>query len=199
MKTFAMFGVLVMVLGAFTGLAQGMGPLDGLSAKGDNDRDGLTNAQEYVWGTDPNDPDSDGDGCYDGWEIWYDTHRATDKDQNVIIDSNYHFDANFAGDAGKVAEPHNLIQVGDGDVNILTNDPDGDGWNNLHEFMVGSDPTNPNTDGDSYVKDSTDPDPLIFNDVGGTGDGNGGPGSGHGNMGGNGGGGSGIGQVANIL
>jgi hypothetical protein len=187
MKNFAMFGVLVMVLGSLAGLAHGNGPMDSLDAKGDNDRDGLTNAQEYVWGTDPNDPDSDSDGCYDGWEIWYDTHRAIDGKGKEIIASDYHFDANFAGDAGKVKEPKNLIMVRDQDANVLTNDPDGDGWNNLHEFLVGTDPTNPNTDGDIYVQDSADPDPLVATQPPAD--------DGHGNEGG----GSGIGQVVNIL
>ncbi len=199
MKNFAIFGVMVMVLGAFAGMVQGMGPMDGINPKADSDKDGLTNAQEYTWGTDPNDPDSDADGCYDGWEIWYETHGAVDKNQNPIIASTYHFDANFAGDAGKVADMHNLVQVRDGDANVLTNDPDNDGWNNLHEFLVGSDPTNPNTDGDIYTQDSADPDPLISNGAGETGGGNGGNGSGHTGNGGNGGGGSGIGEVVNIL
>jgi hypothetical protein len=199
MKTFAMIGVMVMVLGAFAGMVNAMGPMDGINPKADYDKDGLTNAQEYTWGTDPNDPDSDGDGCYDGWEIWYETHRAVDKNQNTIIDSKYHFDANFAGDAGLVANtnPDNLAQVRDGDANVLINDPDGDGWNNLHEFLAGTDPTNPNTDGDSYAQDSSDPDPLVSNDIGETGGGNGG--NGHTGNGGNGGGGSGIGEVVNII
>ena len=199
MKTFAIIGVMCMVMGTFAGMAYGMGPMDGINPKADYDKDGLTNAQEYTWGTDPNDPDSDADGCYDGWEIWYETHRAVDGNQNGIIDSNYHFDANFAGDAGMVANtnPGGLIQVRDGDVNVLTNDPDGDGWNNLHEFLAGTDPTNPNTDGDSYVQDSADPDPLVSNDKGEDGGGNGG--NGHTGNGGNGGGGSGIGEVVDII
>ena len=177
MKTFAMFGVIVMVLGAFAGLAQGMGPMDGINPKADSDKDGLVNAQEYLWGTDPNDPDSDADGCYDGWEAWYDAHKATDINGVAFMDAKYHFDPNSA-DAGKVADTHNLVQVRDGDANALVNDPDNDGWNNLHEFLVGSDPTNPNTDGDIYVEDSADPDPLISNGAGEPGGGNGGNGSG---------------------
>ena len=200
MKMFAMFGVFVMVLGAFAGLAHGMTPMDNLNAKADNDRDGLTNAQEYIWGTDPNNPSSSGSGIYDGWMVWYETHRATDKNGAAIIDTKYHFDPNDASIAGNVADKHNLIQVRDGDANVLTTDPDNDGWNNLHEFLVGTDPTNPNTDGDSYSVDSADPDPLVSNDGGGgPGTTNGGGGSGHTGMGGNGGGGSGVGQVLDII
>ena len=35
----------------------------------DFDNDGLTNAQELAAGTDPNNPDTDGDGMPDGWEV----------------------------------------------------------------------------------------------------------------------------------
>ena len=35
----------------------------------DPDRDGLTNLQEYQLGTDPNNPDTDGDGLSDGNEV----------------------------------------------------------------------------------------------------------------------------------
>lgn len=36
---------------------------------GDPDEDGLTNLEEYDWGTDPTNPDTDGDGMPDGWEV----------------------------------------------------------------------------------------------------------------------------------
>jgi hypothetical protein len=134
--------------------------------KVDTDQDGLNAAQEFMFGTDPNDPDSDVDGAYDGWEVWYQAHRATGKAGGPLIDPGYDFDPNFAGDAGVIIEPGNLIQVRDKDANRMTNDPDGDGWNNLHEFLVGSDPTNPNTDGDFFIQDSTDPDPLVSNGAG---------------------------------
>jgi hypothetical protein len=151
----------VMVLGPYTqGLAQN--PSNGIDPKADTDRDGLTNVQEYQWGTDPNDPDSDGAGAYDGWEVWYETHRATDaRTHETYISKDYHLDPNSAKDEGSVNKQY-LVQVRDPDANVLVNDPDGDGWNNFHEFLVGTDPTNPNTDGDQY-KDSADPDPVVNN------------------------------------
>ncbi len=36
---------------------------------GDPDQDGLSNAAETLWGTDPNNPDTDGDGFKDGEEV----------------------------------------------------------------------------------------------------------------------------------
>jgi hypothetical protein len=35
----------------------------------DDDSDGLSNAAEVVWGTDDQNPDTDGDGIRDGWEV----------------------------------------------------------------------------------------------------------------------------------
>nr|WP_269783408.1 thrombospondin type 3 repeat-containing protein [Marinibactrum halimedae] len=32
----------------------------------DNDGDGLTNTEEFLLGTDPTNPDTDGDGLFDG-------------------------------------------------------------------------------------------------------------------------------------
>jgi len=171
MKNFAVFAGMLMVIGCFAGMAYALDPLDGTDAKADNDRDNLKNADEFAYGTDPNDPDSDGAGAYDGWEVWYENHPSTDLGA-------YHFDPNYATDEGVVGDVHMLVQVRDADAMKSVNDPDDDGWNNFHEFLVGSDPTNPNTDGDMYTIDSADPDPLISNDSGEGGGGNGGNGSG---------------------
>ena len=36
---------------------------------GDNDNDGISNNDEYIGGTDPDNSDTDGDGMPDGWEV----------------------------------------------------------------------------------------------------------------------------------
>jgi hypothetical protein len=162
-RKFAIFVSLLMIIGSCMGAAYALDPLDDADADADPDRDGLSNAQEFVYGTDPTNPDSDGAGAYDGWEIWYEYHRAIDSGANEYVSAGYHFDANSMQDEGVVENVHTLLQVRDNDASVNVNDPDNDGWNNLHEFWVGSDPTNPNTDGDCYDTDSVDPDPLISN------------------------------------
>jgi transglutaminase-like putative cysteine protease len=99
----------------------------------DLDGDGLTNKEEFKNGTDPNNPDTDGDGLPDGYEVFYDLNPLDATGEN--------------GSAGN---------------------PDGDSWTNIQEWNYispdglyqGTDPRNPNTDGDEYTDDGTDPFPL---------------------------------------
>jgi 3D (Asp-Asp-Asp) domain-containing protein len=50
-------------------VAHGIDPSDPYAAMEDPDNDGLTNLEEYQAGTDPNNPDTDGDGLSDGDEV----------------------------------------------------------------------------------------------------------------------------------
>ncbi len=50
-------------------LAHGLDPTDPAMPMEDPDHDGLTNLQEFQAGTDPNNPDTDGDGLTDGQEV----------------------------------------------------------------------------------------------------------------------------------
>ncbi len=50
-------------------VAHGLDPNDPYCALEDPDNDGLTNLEEYQNGTDPNNPDTDGDGLSDGDEV----------------------------------------------------------------------------------------------------------------------------------
>lgn len=95
-------------------------------AAGDSDEDGLSNSQEAVTGTDPNNPDTDGDGLSDGAEV------------------------NQYGTAPKNRDTDNDT-VSDGDeVNIhktapLNPDTDGDGVPDGIEIATGTDPLLPPT------------------------------------------------------
>lgn len=146
-----------LVFGMTMGTVFALDPLNKEDAAKDYDVDGLSNLMEFVYGTDPYNPDTDGDGCPDGWVVYYDVNRAwfpeenryatfdTDGDgiKDANVDPNYKFD------------PTSKLTASD--------KPDDDGWDNLREYLEGTDPTNPDTDHDGYL-DSNDPRPLIPDD-----------------------------------
>jgi hypothetical protein len=71
----------VMVGSSLFGLVGAFDPTDPLDGARDSDGDGLSNYQEFLLGTDPSNPDSDGGGAPDGWEYQYGldpTNRADD-------------------------------------------------------------------------------------------------------------------------
>ena len=164
---------------AFSGASMAMDSLDPDDARLDDDRDGLINLLEYGHGTDPTNPDTDCGGCDDGWEVYWDQNRAywdpnsADPKVKALWQAYARYDSNRDGqydvnvDPAYKFDPTNKLDELDGD------DPDtvdSDHWNNLMEFQRGTDPTNPDTDGDMRI-DDVDPQPLIP-DVG--------PGPGHG-------------------
>ncbi len=69
--TIGTFLVLAAFVGMFVEMSTATDPTDGGDAFGDADGDGVSNVQEFEWGTDPNNPDSDNDGIPDGWEIMH--------------------------------------------------------------------------------------------------------------------------------
>ena len=130
----------------------------------DWDDDGLTNEEEFLLGTDPANPDTDGDGRLDGQEV----HEEPLTDP---------FDPD--SDDGGVSDGD---EVDDGtDPNDPDDDEgfdfDGDGLTNEEEFILGTDPANPDTDGDGRtdgeeVNDEPPTDPFLGDsDGGGRGDG----------------------------
>jgi hypothetical protein len=161
------FAVAGMLCG-LSGAAAAMDSLDPDDARRDDDHDGLINLLEFAYGTDPTNPDTDGGGAPDGWEVYFDQNRAkftfltfdsvnytlwgayarydSDGDgiYDVNVDPDYRFDPTCRGD----------------EQDGCRGEVDSDHWSNLLEYRYGTDPTNPDTDKDLRMDDS-DPEPLI--------------------------------------
>ncbi len=109
------------------------GDLAALSSNGDADEDGLNDKGEFLAGSDPTNPDSDGDTISDGAEVvsWRSDPTKTDSDGDGLVDNE------------EIAENPFI-------TNPANADTDDDGLNDGDEVTAGTDPSNPDTDGDSY-------------------------------------------------
>ncbi len=151
----------------------------GSSDDDDDDNDGLTNAEERRYGTDPHNPDTDGDGLSDGLEVK--TYRTNplkpDTDGDGLTDGEevykYHTDptrmdtdGDGLSDGDEVLKYHTDPLRADTDGDGLTDgeevlkyhtdplkvDTDGDGLSDWDEVMIyKTDPRNPDTDGDGLT------------------------------------------------
>ncbi len=99
----------------------GLNDHDASDAAKDNDHDGLTNLQEFLAGTDPNNPDTDGDGLTDGYEV------NTSHTNPLLADTD--------GDGLSDGDEVNLYHT-----NPLLVDSDGDGAPDGWEVRTGYDP-----------------------------------------------------------
>jgi len=120
----------------------------------DSDGDGLTNQREAELGTDPNNPDGDGDELWDGDEV---LRNGTDpKNRDTDVDE--------LTDGEEVlrrgTDPKNPDTDGDrlkdGEEVRLGTDPknpdsDADTLGDADEVQVGTNPLNPDTDGDRLI------------------------------------------------
>ncbi len=135
----------------------------------DADGDGLTNLEEYQAGTDPNNPDTDGDGLLDGGNI-----TVTDDDpryEAFAAAGIHHRDEGsrrtFYGEAHFGTDPLDPDTDGDGlldgdNITVESDDPryheweeagiyftgDGSARTFFGEIAHGTDPLDPDTDGD---------------------------------------------------
>ena len=126
---------------------------DGSDGDADDDGDGLTNDEEADLGTDPSNPDTDGDGLEDGAEV--NTHGTdalnADTDGDGLEDGaevNTHgTDALNADTDGDGLEDGDEVTLG---ADPLYEDSDFDGLLDGEEVNdYGTDPTNADTDGGS--------------------------------------------------
>jgi outer membrane protein OmpA-like peptidoglycan-associated protein len=153
--------------------------LPGSGDADDLDNDGLTGGQERRLGTDPNNPDSDGDGLGDGDELRL--HRTnplrSDSDSDGLTDgdevnkyktdpSRFDSDGDSLSDGDELqkfnSDPTRVDTDGDGltdgdEILRLKTDPlkvdtDGDGlsdWDEVKSYRT--DPANPDSDGDGII------------------------------------------------
>jgi outer membrane protein OmpA-like peptidoglycan-associated protein len=98
----------------------------------DYDEDGLTNAEEKALGTNPRNPDTDGDGLLDGEEVKrYKTNPLE-----------------FDTDKDGLSDGEEVKKYG---TDPLKFDTDGDGLSDGDEIARKTDPLNPDTDGDGLL------------------------------------------------
>jgi len=96
----------------------------------DSDRDGLSDADEALLGTDPLDPDSDGDGVPDGVE------GGVDSDGDGVVDA---LDDDDDGDGLPTLEEGDGDPDGDDVPAYLDDDSDGDGLSDAEEGLGDAD------------------------------------------------------------
>ena len=156
---------------------------DGYDANGDgviSSEEEYTNLEEYYNNTNPNDPDTDDGGAWDGWEVYYgfdpksSSDDSDDNDGDSLINSiEFYWDSNpFSGDSDQDGMPDgwedtysNRLEDGIGcgldptNGNDKFGDPDNDGSDNLREFQEDTNPCDSDSDDDGDP-DGEDPPPV---------------------------------------
>jgi gliding motility-associated-like protein len=135
--------------------------LDGVIV--DTDGDGLSDANEAIAGTDPNNPDSDGDGENDNVEVGGNPAAPLDTDGDGTMDAFESSIVDTDGDGvSNELDPENTNPCVP-NINAGPCDQDNDGLINSQETTLGTNPTNPDTDGDGIndgVENANGSDPL---------------------------------------
>lgn len=124
----------------YAGDDQGSGAA-GLAAPVDTDSDGLSDDEDTLGGTLPNNPDTDGDGLPDGAEV--NTYRTDPLDPDT--------DNGGVNDGAEVANGKDpLIPADDsaGTDGAVDPDPDDDGLTNTEEEAINTDPDDEDSDND---------------------------------------------------
>jgi len=118
-----------------------------IDAKRDIDHDGLTILQEYEYHTDPNNPDTDGDGYADGIEV----NNGYSPSGTGLMDTN----------SNNIPDKWEIENVGKTVLDEF-DDSDNDGLTLQEEYLFGTNPQKADTDGDGYndgteIKNGYDP------------------------------------------
>jgi hypothetical protein len=124
----------------------------------DPDGDGARNLQEWYFSSDPNNPDTDGGGVKDGVEqrLFADVHWPED-DASLLVDT----------DGDRIPDRWEDYAKTNQNVGDANNDTDNDGNTNFEEWLAGTDPHNPDSDGDGWsdgAEAGQNSDPLDAND-----------------------------------
>jgi hypothetical protein len=122
-----------------------VGSTTSLDGAADADSDALSNANEYDWQTTYTNPDTDGDGMEDGFEVANGFNPLVSDADDLVSDVNHD------GLLDVIS-----IQLG---YSLATLDNDGDSISNADEVSMCTNPLVSDSDGDG-VPDGADPFPL---------------------------------------
>ena len=134
----------------------------------DSDRDGLTDEQERtIFGTDPEDPDTDDDGLLDGVEVLHGLNplnrddAAEDSDGDGLtaaeeIEAGTDIDNPDTDEDGMTDGFEVQYDFAPTDASDANEDFDGDGYTNVEEARLRSDPTDPFSPAPTYYISAVD-------------------------------------------
>ena len=131
----------------------------------DADNDGVNNDDEKAIGTDPLNPDSNGDGVKDGDEDFDKDGKTNAEESEVPFGRVEDNNGDGIADPGITDKNNNDVadlaegdNDGDGIPNSEDPDADGDGVSNDDEIRAGLDPLNPDSDGNGIKDGDEDSD-----------------------------------------
>ncbi|MDM8535267.1 Ig-like domain-containing protein [Desulfobacterales bacterium HSG17] len=142
----------------------GLDPAYSFDDELDADNDGLTNLEEFILKSNPNDPDTDNDGMPDGWEYDYGLDIFDPSDAGIDTDND---GLSSIGEYMASTNPANPDTDGDGlpdgweydfglnplDASDALLDKDNDNLSNTVEYSYATNPAVKDTDGDGMPDD----------------------------------------------